>query len=421
MGSEKRVPCILQGILTLLVLATHVSCMCGPYPSDPNYRATAPSPMGVNCDPYNPSRSGYPPSQPSRPNYPPPTYSQSPTGYGYGYSYDRRMGQNPGSNTYNRYPSLQYYGHQSQNPNQFPQQQSHIVYPRITPLNSAVQGSRYPGYSAYQGYNQRPLTQNPYQPNYYSSNYPPTNYLTPRSDPYGGYPNQYPYQQYPQNPYGQQPPFHEPPPIMKEARAVMKGHPATSVAGSIDFCQFGGSGVRVKGRITGLPGGQTNKGLHILTDTDCPSLDQFPIDSKALEHFNPFKSQTHGHRDSPNKHAGDLGNIFVQYDGVSVFDFTADALSLDDPKYSIMNHSIVITEKEDDLGSNQRDPESIRVGNSGRAIACGKISAPELLSGQPGQPPMTNPWDPWNMQDFSRRDTFYASNPPMNYQFPNWK
>jgi hypothetical protein len=122
------------------------------------------------------------------------------------------------------------------------------------------------------------------------------------------------------------------------------------------------------------------------------------------------------------KHIGDLGNIFVQFDGVSVFDFTADALTLDDPQYTIVNHSIVITEKEDDLGSNQNDPESRRAGNSGRAIACGIITMPSMGGYPPlqqsGSPIMTN-WDPF--QDFSRRDNFYASMSPMNYQYPNWK
>ena len=321
--------------------------------------------------------------------------SQNPSNYPYNSRY-------PTSSPY--YPPSSYY--RSQYGSQYnPQSQYNSYYPygRLTSYDQALRGSQ--GYFDYQ-YSPWASQHRPYYPSQSYYPYPPY-YPTPRN-PYDSYPPL-------TDPYGRNP-------AMKEARAVMKGHPATSITGSIEFCQMGKGPVRVKGRITGLPGALTNKGLHILKDKACPPLDQFPVDSKALEHYNPFNSQTHGHRDSPNKHVGDLGNIFVSFDGVSVIDFTADGITLDDPIYTITNHTIVITDREDDLGSNPHDPESRRVGNSGRAIACGLILPlqPNAPPTQPGNP--MGSLDPFQDPFFKRDNSFYGSMPPnMNYQFPNWK
>ena len=126
----------------------------------------------------------------------------------------------------------------------------------------------------------------------------------------------------------------------------------------------------MKGRLYGVPGGQfTAKGLHILNSKSCPEI--LPA-TQTIDHFNPHQSPTHGPRDGVFKHAGDLGNIFVQFDGVSIFEFTSNQLSLDGSN-SIVNRSIIITERADDLGANL-NPESRRTGNAGKAIACGIIT-----------------------------------------------
>lgn len=205
--------------------------------------------------------------------------------------------------------------------------------------------------------------------------------------------------------------------LAREGYAVMKGHPSTAVSGTIEFCQVAPASVRVKGRLTGLPGPAGNRGLHVLKDSACPPLDQFPIDPQALEHFNPFNSATHGSRDSVQKHAGHLDNIFVQFDGVSTIDFTVKQVFLDgESVYSIANHSIVITEREDDLGLNQNIESRLR-GNSGRAIACGviriKASSSLFHSFVPSSPFF--PEEPFSRR--SRRQDHYAPFPPQNYPF----
>lgn len=126
--------------------------------------------------------------------------------------------------------------------------------------------------------------------------------------------------------------------------------------------------MRVKGRLYGIPGGQSSKGLHILNSKSCPEI--LP-DTQNIDHFNPLKSPTHGPRDGAFKHVGDLGNIFVQFDGVSIFEFTSNELTLDG-EHSIVNRSIIITDRFDDFGTNY-NLESRKTGNSGKAIGCGLI------------------------------------------------
>lgn len=47
----------------------------------------------------------------------------------------------------------------------------------------------------------------------------------------------------------------------------------------------------------------------------------------AGQHFNPYHN-THGDKDDFNKHAGDLGNIVAQYNGVAHVVLTSDSISL---------------------------------------------------------------------------------------------
>ena len=186
----------------------------------------------------------------------------------------------------------------------------------------------------------------------------------------------------------------------------------------IEFCQVGQQTVRVKGRVTGIPGG--TKGIAILTNTGFCNYDKLPTDQ--YEHFNPLKSSSHGHRDNPNKHAGDLGNIQVGNDGVAVFDFTVPGITMEStPEYSIVNHTVVITNNPDDYGSNPHNLESLRTGNSGSALACGVISYPGMPATQPGINP--NQYNQWDLDMFNRRDGYHDSNYqyPLNYQYPGWK
>lgn len=136
----------------------------------------------------------------------------------------------------------------------------------------------------------------------------------------------------------------------------------------------------MKGRIEGLPGKNTYHGIAILENTSCPLRDQLPLDMKAIHHYDPFLSRKHGSRfageydnyERPTtRHVGDLGNIFVQFDGTSTFFFKVPSLSLEDPMCTIANHSVVIMEREDNLAVDLEYSDS--VGSAGNAVACGVI------------------------------------------------
>ena len=108
-------------------------------------------------------------------------------------------------------------------------------------------------------------------------------------------------------------------------------------------------------------------GFHIhekgTVDKGCGSL---------CAHYNPFKANHGGPQDNrKNRHVGDLGNIDVDKNGVCKMSFTDKLVKLSG-EYSVLNRSIVIHEDQDDLGKGG-DKESLRTGNAGKRIACGKI------------------------------------------------
>ena len=114
-------------------------------------------------------------------------------------------------------------------------------------------------------------------------------------------------------------------------------------------------------------------GFHIhekgTVDKGCGSL---------CAHYNPFKA-THGgpNDDREHRHVGDLGNIEIDKNGVCKISFT-DLLVKLSGEHSVLNRSVVIHEDEDDLGKGG-DKESLRTGNAGKRIACGKIVKTEKL------------------------------------------
>lgn len=403
-------------VIIMMVLAHESSALCsaGPFESrgSPHYIVCPDHQAGSfyrtgNSDPRWPSQVyGYSSMHSQSPPF---SYSQNQGGYGNGYSYGyndiRRSGSPPSysySANYVSYPR----------PNYPPNYPYNYNYGRGDAYHQTMQ--YYPSSSQYY-----PKSQNPYPSanrwwppveNSYHTGYQYPNTGQFRSDHLPD-PNFLQQQNY-LSPFGR-------PSFMREGYAIMKGHPSTSVDGKIEFCQVGTNSIRIKGRLTGVPGGPGNRGLHILKDGACPPLSQFPIDPKALEHFNPFNSPVHGSRDSaiPQKHAGDLGNIFVQMDGVTNMDFTVEQLTLDHPIYSIANHSIVITDHEDDMGVNQNIESRFR-GNSGRAIACGVIQVRD----SPLPPPMM-PASPYWEDPFARRPEYFPPHPhpypPQVYPFAN--
>lgn len=110
---------------------------------------------------------------------------------------------------------------------------------------------------------------------------------------------------------------------------------------------------------------QGNHGFHIHQSGDlrnsCKSL---------CSHYNPFNKK-HGGPDDKERHVGDLGNIKPNAKGI-VSKIIYDKLIKLRGKYSIVGRSVVIHEKEDDLGKGE-NKESLTTGNAGTRIGCGVI------------------------------------------------
>jgi len=123
-----------------------------------------------------------------------------------------------------------------------------------------------------------------------------------------------------------------------------------------------GEGVRISGRLSGLPAGRHAMHIHATGQCHAPDF------KSAGAHFNPY-GKKHGTQNKDGPHAGDLPNFTVLEDGVAVFDFTASLVTLRSGKNSLFitgGTCLVIHQNEDDEVT---DP----AGNAGDRIACGVI------------------------------------------------
>lgn len=121
--------------------------------------------------------------------------------------------------------------------------------------------------------------------------------------------------------------------------------------------------IDIKININGLKEGL--HGFHIHESGDlregCNSL---------CKHYNP-KNKNHGGPLSKERHVGDLGNVKSNKNKI-VNMIMSDKLIKLRGKYSIIGRSVVIHEKEDDLGLGN-NKESLITGNAGKRILCGII------------------------------------------------
>ncbi|MEY2545000.1 MAG: superoxide dismutase, Cu-Zn family [Verrucomicrobiota bacterium] len=117
-------------------------------------------------------------------------------------------------------------------------------------------------------------------------------------------------------------------------------------------------GAKVLVDLEGLKPGK--HGFHIHEKGDCSD----PKAASAGAHFNPAKKH-HGGVDTPERHAGDFGNIEADASGKAHVEVQLKGVKFDGAD-SIIGKSVIVHDKEDDL---KTDPS----GNSGDRIACGVI------------------------------------------------
>ncbi|KAM6159167.1 copper chaperone for superoxide dismutase [Rhynchocyon petersi] len=157
---------------------------------------------------------------------------------------------------------------------------------------------------------------------------------------------------------------------LEAAVAILGGR--GPVQGVVRFLQLNPECCLIEGTIAGLEPGL--HGLHVHQYGDLTSN----CDSCG-DHFNP-DGTSHGGPQDAERHRGDLGNVHADSDGQAVFRMEDEKLKV----WEVIGRSLVIDEKEDDLGRGSH-PLSKITGNSGKRLACGIIARSSGLFQNPKQ------------------------------------
>ncbi|XVE59441.1 hypothetical protein DITRI_Ditri05aG0046800 [Diplodiscus trichospermus] len=145
----------------------------------------------------------------------------------------------------------------------------------------------------------------------------------------------------------------------KKAVAVLKGD--SKVEGVVTLTQEDDGPTTVNARVTGLTPGPHGFHLHEYGDTTNGCM-------STGAHFNP-NNMTHGAPKDEVRHAGDLGNIVANAEGVAEATIIDKQIPLSGPN-SVVGRAFVVHELEDDLGKGGHEL-SLTTGNAGGRLACG--------------------------------------------------
>jgi Cu-Zn family superoxide dismutase len=132
--------------------------------------------------------------------------------------------------------------------------------------------------------------------------------------------------------------------------SVISPASGSEVKGKLMLVQQEG-GLQVRGEIGGLKPGL--HGFHIHEFGDLSS----PDGTAAGGHFNP-EGHEHGGPEQAQRHAGDLGNIRANEQGVAQIDITVPGLQLE----SVLGRAIVVHADPDDLKSQPSGNAGARIG-----------------------------------------------------------
>ncbi|KAL3530497.1 hypothetical protein ACH5RR_009819 [Cinchona calisaya] len=152
----------------------------------------------------------------------------------------------------------------------------------------------------------------------------------------------------------------------KKAVAVLKG--TSSIQGVVTLSQEEDGPTTVSVKVTGLTPGKHGLHLHEYGDTTNGCI-------STGAHFNP-KGLTHGAPEDDLRHAGDLGNVVANAEGVAEATIVDSQIPLGGPN-SVVGRAFVVHELEDDLGKGGHEL-SLTTGNAGGRLACGVVGLTPL-------------------------------------------
>lgn len=154
---------------------------------------------------------------------------------------------------------------------------------------------------------------------------------------------------------------HMPQAAENKSYSELSSKSGSKVKGFVHFLPSS-EGIRVIAEVRGLTPNSVH-GFHIHERGDCSAEDA----SSAGGHFAPG-GFPHGSPEADLHHAGDLGNLEADKNGVARIDQVFHGITLNpEMNNSILGLAVVVHEKEDDFTSQPS-------GNAGARIACGVIT-----------------------------------------------
>ncbi len=161
---------------------------------------------------------------------------------------------------------------------------------------------------------------------------------------------------------------------INDAVAVLHATQGNNTSGVVRFKQVGDH-VKVEAHIEGLTP-NIHHAIHIHQFGDCSSGDG----KSAGGHYNPENHQ-HGLPGAADRHAGDLGNLESDAQGVAHYELTVNNITIAGPMNPILGRGVIVHAQADDGGQ--------PTGNAGGRIACGVIGIAK--SAAPTTAPATQP------------------------------
>lgn len=141
-------------------------------------------------------------------------------------------------------------------------------------------------------------------------------------------------------------------------------NPNQKINGSVIFSEDSNGNVEIEINLKGAKKGP--HGFHIHETGNL--LDGC---GSCKSHFNPTNKK-HGGPGIKERHVGDLGNIFFNEKKECNMKIRDNQIKLRGNKFNIIGRSLVIHDKEDDLGQGGNE-ESLKTGNAGSRIGCAVI------------------------------------------------